>query len=102
MNNVDPLSIGRLMVEVLDVGGQYLLTWAMPCFPFAGAQQGFFVLPSLESGVWVEFEQGDTDYPIWTRLLLRPGTGSGVDPGDAAGSAGSGDPDRRAEHAGNQ
>jgi uncharacterized protein involved in type VI secretion and phage assembly len=71
-NNVDPLNVGRVMVEVPDVGGQYLLTWAMPCFPFAGAQQGFFVLPSLESGVWVEFEQGDTDYPIWSGCFFNP------------------------------
>jgi uncharacterized protein involved in type VI secretion and phage assembly len=71
-NNVDPMNIGRIMVEVLDVGGQYVLTWALPCFPFAGAQQGFFVVPSLESGVWVEFEQGDTDYPIWSGCFFDP------------------------------
>lgn len=71
-NNVDPMSIGRVMVEVLDVGGEYVLTWALPCFPFAGAQQGFFVVPSLESSVWVEFEQGDADYPIWSGCFFDP------------------------------
>lgn len=38
----------------------------MPCVPFAGIQAGFFVVPPLGSGVWIEFEQGDPDYPIWT------------------------------------
>jgi hypothetical protein len=27
---------------------------------------GMYVAPALRSGVWVEFEQGDPDYPIWT------------------------------------
>jgi uncharacterized protein involved in type VI secretion and phage assembly len=33
--------------------------------PFAGIQSGFFVVPAIDSGVWIEFEQGDPDYPIW-------------------------------------
>jgi uncharacterized protein involved in type VI secretion and phage assembly len=37
----------------------------MPCFPFAGIQNGFFAVPEVGAGVWVEFEQGDPDYPIW-------------------------------------
>jgi uncharacterized protein involved in type VI secretion and phage assembly len=37
----------------------------MPCLPFAGIQNGFYVVPAIGSGVWVEFEQGNSDYPIW-------------------------------------
>ena len=37
----------------------------MPCVPVAGIQNGMFALPMIGSGVWVEFEQGDPDYPIW-------------------------------------
>ena len=37
----------------------------MPCVPIAGKQSGVFVVPQIGSGVWVEFEQGDPDYPIW-------------------------------------
>src|ERR1035441_7456598 len=66
MQNVDPMQTGRLMVQVPDVSGMIPSTWAMPCFPFAGIQQGFFVVPAIGSGVWVEFEQGNPDYPIWT------------------------------------
>jgi uncharacterized protein involved in type VI secretion and phage assembly len=66
LNNIDPMQMGRLMVQVPDVSNVIPSTWAMPCVPFAGIQQGFFVIPSIGSGVWIEFEQGDADYPIWT------------------------------------
>ena len=38
----------------------------MPCVPLAGKQMGTFVVPPIGAGVWIEFEQGDPDYPIWT------------------------------------
>jgi uncharacterized protein involved in type VI secretion and phage assembly len=65
INNVDPLQIGRLMVQVPDVSNVIPSTWAMPCFPFAGIQTGFYAVPPVGAGVWVEFEHGDPDYPIW-------------------------------------
>jgi uncharacterized protein involved in type VI secretion and phage assembly len=66
-NNVDPLRQGRLQVQVPDVFGDApLSTWAMPCFPVAGPQMGQYVIPLVGAGVWVEFEQGDKNYPIWT------------------------------------
>lgn len=66
LNNVDPLQMGRLMVEVPDVTGLAPSSWAMPCMPIAGIQNGMVAPPVIGSGVWVEFEQGDPDYPIWT------------------------------------
>jgi len=66
INNVDPMMIGRLMVMVPDVTNVIPSTWAMPCLPFAGIQNGFFAVPTIGSGVWIEYEQGDPDYPIWT------------------------------------
>jgi uncharacterized protein involved in type VI secretion and phage assembly len=66
IDNVDPMMIGRLMVMVPDVSNVIPSTWAMPCLPFAGIQHGFYVVPTIGSGVWVEYEQGDPDYPIWT------------------------------------
>jgi uncharacterized protein involved in type VI secretion and phage assembly len=65
LDNVDPLQIGRLMVQVPDVSNVIPSTWAMPCVPFAGIQSGFYAVPAIGSGVWVEFEHGDPDYPIW-------------------------------------
>lgn len=66
INNVDPLQTGRLMVQVPDVAGLIPGSWAMPCFPFTGPQMGFWALPQIGSGVWVEFEQGNPDHPIWS------------------------------------
>src|SRR5260370_7885449 len=66
MNNVGPMQIGRLLVQVPDVGGPIPSTWAMPCLPMTGKQSGVWVLPQVGAGVWVEFEHGDIGYPIWT------------------------------------
>jgi len=65
MSNVDPMRMGRLQVQVSDVCGMSPATWAMPCLPVAGTNMGMFTVPPVGSGVWVEFEQGDPDFPIW-------------------------------------
>jgi hypothetical protein len=64
--NIDPLQIGRIMAQVPDVYGETPSTWALPCVPAAGIQGGMFIVPPIGSQVWMEFEQGDPDYPIWT------------------------------------
>ena len=64
--HVDPMQMGRIQVQVPDASVIPRLTWAMPCVPIAGVQSGVFVVPSIGSGVWVEFEEGDPDRPIWT------------------------------------
>jgi hypothetical protein len=66
LENLDPEQIGRVLVQVPDVLGVTPSSWAMPCVPAAGIQAGCFVVPPIGSQVWVEFEQGDPDYPIWT------------------------------------
>jgi hypothetical protein len=66
VENIDPLQQGRLMVSVADVYGMLPGTWAMPCVPIAGPQMGTsFVPPPIGSSVWVEFEQGDPQMPVW-------------------------------------
>ena len=62
----DPLMIGRVRATVPDVMGDLDSGWAMPCAPFGGSGMGFFALPKVGAGVWIEFEHGDPDYPIWT------------------------------------
>lgn len=66
VDNFDPMGQGRLMVSVPDVLGLLPSSWAMPCVPLAGIQSGMYVVPPVGTGVWVEFEQGNPDYPIWT------------------------------------
>ena len=65
VNNLDPQQIGRILVMVPDVSGLVPTSWAMPCVPIAGKQMGTYCVPQVGAGVWVEFEQGDPDYPIW-------------------------------------
>jgi len=65
LNNIDPMQQGRLQVQVPDVAGLIPASWAMPCVPIAGLQNGMVALPVIGSGVWVEFEQGDPNFPIW-------------------------------------
>lgn len=65
INNIDPEQRGRIMVQVPDVSNVIPSSWAMPCVPLAGLQMGVYVVPPIGAGVWVEFEQGDPDFPIW-------------------------------------
>ena len=65
INNVDPMQMGRIQAMVPDVAGVVPSTWAMPCLPMAGINTGVFTVPMIGSGVWIEFERGNPDYPIW-------------------------------------
>jgi cytoskeletal protein CcmA (bactofilin family) len=65
LNNIDPDRMGRIMPEVPSVPGM-LLNWAMPCFPYAGPEVGFFAVPPIGAAVWIEFEGGNPTYPIWS------------------------------------
>jgi hypothetical protein len=38
----------------------------MPCLPAAGKQSGSYIIPEIGAGVWVEYEGGDIQQPIWT------------------------------------
>lgn len=65
VGNVDPLRIGRIQVQVPDVQDTTMTSWAMPCAPLAAPGAGVFSVPPIGGEVWVEFEQGDVDRPIW-------------------------------------
>ena len=65
-DNKDPLMLGRIRAKVPDVMGDLESGWAMPCAPFGGSGTGFFALPTVGAGVWIEFEHGDPEYPIWS------------------------------------
>jgi len=64
IGNNDPQQTGRVQVQVSDVLGATGSSWATPCMAGAGAQAGCFIVPPVGAQVWVEFEQGDPDYPI--------------------------------------
>jgi hypothetical protein len=64
--NKDPLHLGRIQVAVAAIYGEGRQSWAMPCTPYAGKDIGLFTVPPIDTNIWVEFEGGDPDYPIWS------------------------------------
>ena len=66
VNNIDPEQRGRIQAIVPATGTLVPTSWALPCVPIAGKQEGIFVIPQIGSGVWIEFEGGDLDNPVWT------------------------------------
>jgi hypothetical protein len=65
VNNIDPEQRGRIQAIVPAVTGEILSTWCLPCVPVAGIAEGFFAVPPLAASVWIEYEDGDPDKPIW-------------------------------------
>jgi hypothetical protein len=60
VDNRDDEHSGRIMVKAPAVFGPDLEVRARPCLPF-----GHFYVPAIGTKVWVEFEAGDPQYPIW-------------------------------------
>jgi uncharacterized protein involved in type VI secretion and phage assembly len=63
---LDPLEICRVRARVPSVYGDSESSWALPCLPFANKKTALEHLPSVGSLVWIEFENGDPELPIWT------------------------------------
>jgi hypothetical protein len=59
-NNEDDQNLGRITVKVPPVFGPDLEVRARPCLPF-----GHFFVPAIGTKVWIEFEAGNPDYPLW-------------------------------------
>lgn len=72
VKNKDPLFQGRLKVIVPSVLEQNKV-WAMPCVPYAGKNVGLFLIPPKEANVWIEFEGGNLDFPIWAGCFWGEG-----------------------------
>lgn len=65
-NNMDPLGQGRICAQVPAVFGDKETGWALPSVPYAGNNVGMYFIPPIGANVWIEFEQGNTDSPIWS------------------------------------
>jgi len=62
----DPENIGRIRARVPKIFLDVETHWAMPCAPYTGDNEGFFMIPPVGAGVWIEFEEGDLNRPIWS------------------------------------
>jgi hypothetical protein len=71
-NNIDPYLSGRLQVTVPAVLGDAIVS-ALPCVPYAGSGVGFFAIPPIGANVWVEFEGGNPELPIWSGCFWDTG-----------------------------
>ena len=63
VKTADPLRSSRVQVQVPDVLGTNV-EWALPCLPV-----GSRAVPKVGAVVWVMFEGGDSDRPIWMGVL---------------------------------
>jgi len=69
----DPGGQGRLRVRgTARIGGERRLDemWATACLP-----PGYMALPEVGDTVWIEFEEGDIDRPVWTGCAWSGGAG---------------------------
>jgi len=75
VDNADPSGRGRVTAMVTDVLGETPTTWAEACLPMAGTgtPMGVFCVPPIGTGVWIEFEHGDPNKPIWTGCWFSEG-----------------------------
>lgn len=63
-NNIDPLGRGRILADVPEISG-IELNWCMPCVPYTQDVRDA-AIPPVGANVWIEFERGDLDFPIWS------------------------------------
>jgi uncharacterized protein involved in type VI secretion and phage assembly len=65
-DNKDPLMRGRVRARVPAIFGEHETGWALPCAPYGGKDVGIFFIPPVGAKIWVEFEGGNTEIPIWS------------------------------------
>jgi uncharacterized protein involved in type VI secretion and phage assembly len=69
----DPDTLCRIRAKVPAVLNDQVSPWALPALPFAGDGHGLVMLPKVGSGVWIEFEAGDINRPIWSGGFFASG-----------------------------
>lgn len=69
----DPKKMGRIKARVPAITGDGETTWCLPCLPYAGSGYGLKFTPAVGDCIWVEFERGKVNYPIWTGCWFAQG-----------------------------
>lgn len=65
----DPEMRGRVQVIVPSLSPD--ASWAMPCVPYLSGSTAIDV-PPAGAQVWVAFERGDPELPVWMGVLAGP------------------------------
>jgi len=73
----DPLSLGRVQVQLPFIDASDTAPWARVAAPLAGMLYGHYFLPAVDSEVLVAFEHGDVRVPyilggLWTAMAPPP------------------------------
>ncbi len=63
INPLDPMTLGRLQVQLHFIDDLDLSAWARVAVPMAGQFAGFYCLPKFGDEVLVAFEHGDVNAP---------------------------------------
>ncbi len=71
-DNKDPNKLGRILPIVPAISGM-TQNWANPCAPYAGKDVGFYAIPPVGAKVWIEFEGGNPNFPIWSGCFWQDG-----------------------------
>lgn len=67
ISNEDPDNMQRLQLKIPEVGGDTVYEyWAYPHGVFSGPGYGSQVIPQIGEVVWVSFESGHPQVPIWS------------------------------------
>lgn len=70
----DPLKLNRLRLRVPHLNALADDdTWAWPTASWGGKDYGMQLLPNKGDMVWVEFQYGNPDYPIWSHASYAEG-----------------------------
>ena len=65
-DNNDPQNRHRIRLTCPQVLGSDVTEWVWPCLrPAESATLTGSAVPAIGQGVWVMFEGGDPDFPVW-------------------------------------
>lgn len=62
----DATGLATITAIVPAIAGLVPIGPAKPCLPYIGLGAGMYYVPKPGTNVWIEFQDGDPDFPIWT------------------------------------
>lgn len=86
MNVLDPKKLGR--IKALVEGAGFVTTPTPWAFPASARFKGEFFSPEVGDNVWVEFENGNPNRPLWSPGFWSEPNSQPETPGRARGEAG--------------